>query len=228
MNKYIKVTKETEKEVLEVLEKLGYKWVGGALPTTYSIFKYNNPITVYINIEESGLTWDSFRGSDCCGEEIYPNQLTNKLNTIITKLKDLHGLVSTDGRCELRFAYDEFNSTDKVYAYDLRGKSENKYEILTIRELSKCTLNKLDFLGFNLIYKPPRTKEEIFEEIEKLAELPNENEGRYRVYFGYPRIDEFNVRKIDTSAISYPRIKGIKKEDAERLCNELNNLKEVK
>ncbi|MGL5458974.1 MAG: hypothetical protein ACRDBY_05115 [Cetobacterium sp.] len=218
MNKYIKVTRETEKEVLEVLDKLGYKWAGGQVATGYSAFDYNSISEMYIRIEGT-LTCIRYT-PDC--DEITLEQLKVDVYKTISDIKDLHTLENKDRtlRTVLR------HSVGHILLLDI--SNEFAETILTIYKLSQDVIDMLNHKGFNLVYKPPRTKEDIFEEIEKLAELPNENEGRYRVYFGHPRIDEFNVRKIDTSAISYPRIKGIKKEDAERLCNELNNLKEVK
>lgn len=226
MNKYIKVTRESEKEVLTVLGKLGYKWSAGeeatgfsAFDITYSYTSYRHLSVMYIRISERGLS------STRCVESIpegYDETTLEELKKMkyreVSDIKDLHTLENKDGTLIMNLSYG-----NNVCLIDITGEV-----ILAIRKINQDVIDMLNSKGFNLIYKPVRTKEEIFEEIDKLAESPSENDDRYRLYFGYPRIDKFNVRKIDTSAISYPRLKGIKKEDAKRLCDELNRLEEVR
>lgn len=217
MNRYIKVTKTTEKEVLNILHNLRYRWVGGDVATEYSAFTgRNNTSEMYIRIKNGYLS--------CCS--CIPDYIEITLEELramvaprkVTKLSDLNNIVNSEASLKLSMS----PCGKSVVMSDLILKPST--HILTIHKLNQNVVDILNKGGFNLVYKPPRTKEDILKEIETLSEIPNENEDRYRIGFDYPRIGKFNIWKIDTNGLAYPRLRGLKKEDAKRLCDELNRI----
>ena len=209
MNKYIEATRETEKEVLTVLGELGYKWLAGEEATGCSAFKYtHNSSVAYIIISERGLFCASLiRYIPEDYDEITLDELKRMKYREVSNIKDLHNLENKDGTLRI---YE----TNVFCLIDRTGEV-----ILTIRKINQDVIDMLNSKGFNLIYKPVRTKEEILDEIDKLASV----DGEYYIKRGESRFYIFSNK-----GTSYPKRKGLTNEDAKRLREELNKLEEWK
>lgn len=192
LNRYIKVTKENEKEVLEALEELGFTWGGSQLygslkkPTEY---KPINEGWVYLetpsNKEISFMHGNKIyimRGMKEITLKELKSFLPNKTPKIIKKLKDLDGLKNDKG-WELSFESTD-NFKDKGYYQEwvrLDDKS-NKGWFNSFYELTDKTIDLLKTGGFEFEYKPLRKLEEVIEEMKLKTESIFKEDINYDLY----------------------------------------------
>ncbi|MGL5753446.1 MAG: hypothetical protein ACRCXT_23075 [Paraclostridium sp.] len=173
VNRYIKVTRENEKEVLKVLEELGFTWSDGFKPTKWSTFNdYNLGDSDIHFIQTIGENKINF----CTEEKFLDDYIKNKefnlayLKSfckdekleqlkIIRKLKDLDGLENGSG---LKVYWCEDDKCLEIYF--------NSRFIDRVFKLDKTDVLKA--MGFKFEYKPLRTEQEVKKEIMNLESLP--------------------------------------------------------
>ncbi|MGL5751692.1 MAG: hypothetical protein ACRCXT_14255, partial [Paraclostridium sp.] len=183
VNRYIRVTRDNEKEVLKALEELGFTWCDGFKPTQWSTFG-NSTGDVHF-IQTIGECEINFCSSEIFLDDYVKNKEFNlaylkslcgdeKLEqpNVIRKLKDLDGLMNNKG-WELLFESTD-NFKDKGYYQEwvrLDDKS-NKGWFNAFYELTDKTIDLLKIGGFEFEYKPLRKLEEVRDEIRNLKSLP--------------------------------------------------------
>ncbi|MGL5713603.1 MAG: hypothetical protein ACRCX2_11340 [Paraclostridium sp.] len=219
VNRYIKVTRENEKEVLKALEKLGFTWGGfqlsGSLkkPTKYT------PINdgwvcgdIYLEIPENkeisfmnGNKAYLMKGINEITLEELKSFLPNNTHKVIKKLKDLDGLENGSG---LRVYWCEADKCLEIYF--------NSRFIDRVFKLDKTDVLKA--MGFKFEYKPLRKLEEVIDEIRNLKSLPFVcGESNYFVVYNNGwHVGEFIY--IDTLS-TY-----MTKEQAQKYVDELNEI----
>lgn len=234
LNRYIKVTKENEKEVLEVLEELGFTWGGSQLAGSLK-----NP-TEYKPINEGWVCGDIYLEtpsnkeiSFMNGNKIYimrgikeitlkelKSFLPNKTPKIIKKLKDLDGLKNDRG-WELSFESTD-NFKDKGYYQEwvrLDDKS-NKGWFNAFYELTDKTIDSLKASGFKFEYKPLRKLEEVFNEMSSLNPFKKHDFDTYSIC-GSVEGNGYSIYKnTSTGVIGY----SFDKETAQKYVYELNEI----
>lgn len=179
VNRYIKVTRENEKEVLKALEELGFTWCDGFKPTKWSTFNdYNYGDSDIHFIQTIGENKINF----CTEEKFLDDYIKNKefnlaylksfckdekleQPKIIRKLKDLDGLKNDKG-WELSFESTD-NFKDKGYYQEwvrLDDKS-NKGWFNAFYELTDKTIDLLKTGGFEFEYKPLRKLTDVYKDM---------------------------------------------------------------
>lgn len=219
-------SKDEEYKVLEILQQYGYLWNSGKLSKDI-IPSERAELPLYIYANSNGklmygryMCYDLEKTKPMTIEEFMTHDTTNCTPStpafkLVSKLEDLDKEDNGNG---IYLSWDKKNkSLDVVYKGTTFCYWTENHEV-------KVWVGVLKAMGFKFEMKSKRTKEEILDEIEKLAEVPSENEDRYRIGADYPRVDVFGFWKLDTNITTYPRVKGLTKEDAVRLCKELNSL----
>lgn len=218
--KYIKLTKENEEEVLEILEKLGCKWKNGKLPTEKKVIKecFWDEGDV-LKIDECAELHGYADFEIVAGTEITLNHLRfvakDKMEEIrvVRKLEDLEGLENGMGLV-IKCFKDELGEFIRVQrkVEEIEGmviKSKDKFEFLKS-------------MGFKFKYKPLRSLEEVLEEIEDLQHerfiYGNEN---YFVSLDVKRNKyevSYNMHYKNVTCVY------LKKETAQKYADELNEI----
>ncbi|MGL5749311.1 MAG: hypothetical protein ACRCXT_02200, partial [Paraclostridium sp.] len=169
-NRYIKVTRDNEMEVLKVLEELGFTWGGSQLsgslkkPTKYT------PINdgwvcgdIYLEIPEdkeisfmNGNKVYLMRGMNELTLEELKSFLPNNTPKVVRKIKDLDGLKNDKG-WELSFeSIDNFKDKGYYQEWVRLDDKSNKGWFNAFYELTDKTIDLLKIGGFEFEYKPLR------------------------------------------------------------------------
>lgn len=187
-DRYIKITRENEMEVLKVLEKLGCKWgvSGNKEPTKWipsenhwfedcdeeiikiefdeatdnNILKghFENFVEGYKEISLDGLKSYILKDNPYCKENIPDGKLNITKPNIIRCLKDLDGFENGAG---LKLKYDYDPNSGYYECLWLYHFSDN-----TKIELQEKDIKVLKAMGFEFEYKPLRTVDEVLDEIK--------------------------------------------------------------
>ncbi|MGL5189485.1 MAG: hypothetical protein ACRC7S_07510 [Cetobacterium sp.] len=230
-NRYIKVTRDNEMEVLKALEELGFTWCDGFKPTQWSTF--NNSTGDVHFIQTIGEREINFCSTERFLDDYVKNKEFNlaylkslcrdeKLEQpkVIRKLKDLDGLKNDKG-WELSFESTD-NFKDKGYYQEwvrLDDKS-NKGWFNAFYELTDKTIDLLKIGGFEFEYKPLRKLEEVRDEIKSIKSLEFNMDGDN--FFIAKTDKEYyveNYNLIDILGVIY-----MQKEQAQKYVDELNEI----
>lgn len=228
--RYFTITKENYEEVAKKLEELGITWGGHGFTHNGKSIKptqYNPFINGTLDVKEILVALESKRMTinHVELETLYMDSGYVRLEVetllkpstpafkLVSKLEDLDGLENGNGMC---LSWDE---KDRVLEVKCNGKLFCYWHK---NESIEVWLGILKAMGFEFEMKTKRTEEEIIAEIEKLAKIGEDN--RHYIYFG----EDVNKYMFWTFTvgykISFPERKGLTREDAERLCKELNSL----
>lgn len=237
VNRYIKVTRENEKEVLKALEELGFVWCDGDKLSEFSTFngyssKYSDThfIQIISDNKVNFCTKEIFLDSNIRNKEINfahlksfckDNMPDGKLEfpKIIRNLRDLDGLKNDKG-WELSFESTD-NFKDKGYYQEwvrLDDKS-NKGWFNAFYELTDKTIDLLKTGGFEFEYKPLRSLEEVLDEARtKIVKFVN---GEYNYLLvktleGYSVDRDVYLERVDSLYLC--------KETAQKYADELNEI----
>ncbi|MGL5751687.1 MAG: hypothetical protein ACRCXT_14230 [Paraclostridium sp.] len=217
VNRYIKVTRDNEMEVLKALEELGFTWSDGFKPTQWSTFNMSTEDVHFIqtigereiNFCSSEIFLDAYIKNKEFNLEYLKSLCGNEKleqSKVIRNLKDLDGLENGNG---LKVYWCE---TDKYLEIYFKSRFVDR-----VFRLDKADV--LIAMGFKFEYKPLRKLEEVRDEIRNLKSLPFiHGESNYIVACDTGKWYIDNLTHIDTLS-TY-----VTKEQAQKYVDELNEI----